>query len=297
MDYSAHPLSIVIRLCDSRCYNSQMPTPPALLGDLEIRLLFAHFDDLPPGGWNHPSLMGDFWRLYQNYGEGGRLVTREAEIPLESGAVYLIPAGLTLASRNDAHFAQFFVHFDLTGIPPIALRELFPGPSLVPLPPQSCETVRELGRRISRLGYGDLATRCTVKGVIYEALGCSLAGLPGDALERCWLRVSALGPVLPALREMQERMEQRLGVPELAALCSMSEDHFIRRFREAVGLAPGRYLLKRRIAVAAQRLLFTSESIDQIAAQTGFGDRFYFSRVFRRETGSPPAAYRRGPRA
>ena len=268
-----------------------------LLGDLEIVPLLAQLDDLRRGHWDHPSLAGDYWRLYQNYGEGGHLVTYDGEFALKSRAVYLIPAGLALASRGDTHFAQFYVHFDMTGLPPIALRELFPGPARVPPSALFEETVHDLGERVSRAGYGGLATRCLVKGVVYEAVGRCLADLPPDALERCWLRVAALGPVLPALRWMQERMGQHIGVAELAAQCSMSEDHFIRRFREAVGLAPGRYLLKRRLAVAAQRLLFTNESIDRIAARTGFGDRFYFSRVFKRETGRPPAAYRRGPRA
>ena len=210
------------------------------------------------GCWNHPQLPSDYWRLYQNYGNGGRIVSQETELCLESGEVYLVPAGLTLSSRNDAHMAQFFVHFDLTGIPPVAQRELLPGPVCVPSSPRFREAVRETGERVSRTGYGDPAVRCLVKAVVYEALGRFLAGLPPNMQERCRLRVSALDPVLPALRWMQDRLDQRVSVPELAALCSMSEDHFIRRFREAVGVAPGRYLLKRRLAVAAQRLLFTS---------------------------------------
>ena len=287
---------IVISLKDDVVPNLDALSPGPF-GDLEVHVLSARFDDLPPGHWNHPSLVGDFWRLYQNYGEGGKLISAEAEFPMESHAVYLIPAGLTLASHAEGHFAQFFVHFDLIGIPPIILRELSPGPALVPHSLAFCGTVRELGGRVSRGGCDDLATRCEVKGVVYEAFGRFLAALPPDALERVRRRAAALGPVLPALRWMQERMGQRIAVPELAALCSMSEDHFIRRFREAVGLAPMQYLLKRRLAVAAQRLLFTSESIDRIAARTGFGDRCYFSRLFKRETGTPPAAYRRGPRA
>ena len=241
-----------------------------------------------PGRWNHPELQGDYWRLYQNYGSGGQLLARDADFPLAAGAVYLIPAGLTLSSRNDTHITQFYVHFDLMGIPQIALWELFPGPVCVPSSPRFGETVRELGERVSRIGAGDLATRCMVTGIVHEALGRCLAGLPADSLERYRHRVSTLGPVLPALRWIEDRMDQRIGVPALAALCSMSEDHFIHRFRAALGLSPGRYLLKRRLAVAAQRLLFTDDSIDRIAARTGFGDRFYFSRVFKRETGSPP---------
>jgi len=76
----------------------------------------------------------------------------------------------------------------------------------------------------------------------------------------------------------------------------MSEDHFIRRFRECVGQSPAQYIQEQRVARAAQRLVFTTESIDAIAAATGFANRFYFSRVFTRHMGTSPAAYRNAPR-
>jgi transcriptional regulator GlxA family with amidase domain len=52
----------------------------------------------------------------------------------------------------------------------------------------------------------------------------------------------------------------------------------------------------RRIAVASQQLLFTEKSIEQIAQETGFADRFHFSRVFALHKQYPPAAYRKRTR-
>jgi hypothetical protein len=46
---------------------------PAMLDDLDIRLLWAQRDDLAVGAWNHASLANDFWRLYQNDAPGGFL--------------------------------------------------------------------------------------------------------------------------------------------------------------------------------------------------------------------------------
>jgi transcriptional regulator GlxA family with amidase domain len=132
--------------------------------------------------------------------------------------------------------------------------------------------------------------------MVYEAFGHYLGALPVDLLERGRLRSSALLPVLPAVQHIQDNLARPISNSELAAICSMSEDHFIRRFRGAVGLSPARYILKRRVAFAARQLLSTTLTIEQIAEASGFGDRVYFSRVFARETGRPPAAYRRGPR-
>ncbi|BDI31171.1 hypothetical protein CCAX7_32220 [Capsulimonas corticalis] len=267
-----------------------------MLDDLDIRLLWAQRDNLPPGWWSHPLLVNDHWRLYQNDAPGGWLKNRDQVLPLEAREVYLIPSGLELSSDNDAPLRQFFVHFDLRGLPPIVFQEMFPGPVLIPNAPDFGKTVFELGGRVEQTGCADFGSQCLLKGLLYQAFGHYFNSLPPDMLERCWIRVSALKPVLPAISHIHEHLGQAITNDAMAALCSMSEDYFIRRFREAVGVAPAKYVLKRRVALAAQRLLFTDDTIDRIAEETGFGDRFYFSRVFARETGRPPAAYRRGPR-
>ena len=82
----------------------------------------------------------------------------------------------------------------------------------------------------------------------------------------------------------------------LAGLCCLSEDYFIRRFRDCVGQTPAQYLLSQRIMQAAQQLLFTDKSLEQVAEETGFGSRAYFSRMFARARGISPAAYRKGGR-
>ncbi len=73
----------------------------------------------------------------------------------------------------------------------------------------------------------------------------------------------------------------------------MSGDYFMRRFRECVGQTPQQYVLERWLVAAAQRLVFTDDGIERIAAETGFGNRFYVSRVFARHFGLPPATYRK----
>lgn len=268
-----------------------------IFNSVEIRILQAECDDLSPEWWRHESLTNHHWRLYINHGSGGTLVLPDGDFPLVQGEIYLIPTGLEIGTRCSGRFVQFFIHFDLTGIPPLALRELFPGPVLVPHSDLFCMTVAALGQEVIARGTADPAMLCQTKGIVYQAFGLTLSGMPPDALSRSWLRVSTVTPLMPALDCIQQRMSQRITAPDLAALCCMSEDHFIRRFREAVGVAPIQYLRKCRIAAAGQRLLFTDDSIDKIATQTGFLDRFYFSRIFKRETGLSPAAYRRGPRA
>jgi len=270
---------------------------PAGFAEIPIRLLWAARDELGPGDWNHDTMANNFWRLYQNDADGATLTVGERSIMLERGVVYLVPAGLDLSSRNDAPVKQFFIHFDIEEIPPVVLRELFPYPLRIKAPSQFASLMSSIGENIAAMGYPNIAGRSVVKGVVYQAIGYALAAVPEDVYETCWTRMSSLKPVLPALQAIHDDLGAANGNAHLAALCHLSEDHFIKTFRDAIGLPPAHYMLKRRIASAAQRLLFTDDSIERIAEECGFADRFYFSRVFARETGRPPAAFRRGPRA
>ena len=69
------------------------------------------------------------------------------------------------------------------------------------------------------------------------------------------------------------------------------------RFTEAVGLSPIRYLTSWRMELAAQRLEETRDPIAEIAAATGYGSAASFNRAFKRQTGEPPAAWRRRQQA
>jgi transcriptional regulator GlxA family with amidase domain len=120
-----------------------------------------------------------------------------------------------------------------------------------------------------------------------------LSDLPADLHERYQQLMHAQAPVQPALQAIEARLEDRLTNHDLAQLCHLSEDYFIRLFRASVGQSPTQYIQSQRVRRAAQRLLFSTESIEAIAAATGFGNRFYFSRVFARHLGVAPAAYRR----
>ncbi|MHB9132925.1 MAG: helix-turn-helix domain-containing protein [Armatimonadota bacterium] len=102
--------------------------------------------------------------------------------------------------------------------------------------------------------------------------------------------------MLPAIRFIEERLAERLSNHLLAEQCCINADYFIRRFRDCTGKTPVQYIQEHRVRIAAQRLVFTDHTIEQIAAETGFGNRAYFTRIFTRHTGISPAAYRKARR-
>jgi AraC-like DNA-binding protein len=270
--------------------------PATSLNALSVRIFIVQLDELGPEHWNHPSLDDTVWRLYRNDRPGGTLTAAGVPCRLTPGAVYLVPSGLPLSSRSDGRFDQFFIHFSIDDVPPAALRELFPTPLQVPGSPAVQALTQECIQILRTPGSPAGTLRALALGAVYAALGTCLAAVPAEKYEKFRVRISAMRPVLPALDHIQNNISRPVTNAELAKLCHLSEDYFIQVFRESVGQTPARYLARRRIAAAAQLLLGTELSIDQIAAESGFRDRFYFSRAFTREMAVPPATFRKRPR-
>ena len=57
---------------------------------------------------------------------------------------------------------------------------------------------------------------------------------------------------------VEENLERDIGLSELAHLCYMSVDHFLRSYRAARGITPYRYVLEQRLRRASTMLRTTS---------------------------------------
>ena len=98
--------------------------------------------------------------------------------------------------------------------------------------------------------------------------------------------------VAEAKRLLGERLERRVPAEELARELGWSVSHLQHRFREEVGMPPGEWQLRRRIAAACRLLVQTDDGITRIAHALGFPSSQYFSTAFARVTGATPTAYR-----
>jgi AraC family transcriptional regulator len=92
-----------------------------------------------------------------------------------------------------------------------------------------------------------------------------------------------------AVERIHADYAQALGVDVLARTAGMSRFHFTRLFREEVGVAPYKYLLRVRVARAAELLRGGRRSVTEAAFEVGFQDVARFSRTFRQATGRSPS--------
>jgi len=111
---------------------------------------------------------------------------------------------------------------------------------------------------------------------------------PGTAADR-------LLHIMPALAIIQERRGQRITVPEPARACSLSPSRFAVLFRQIIGVPFAKFSLRARLAYAAQRLLTTDHSIDDVAAEASFADASHLHRHFVKHYGQTPSDYRQRP--
>jgi len=103
-------------------------------------------------------------------------------------------------------------------------------------------------------------------------------------------------PLLPHLRRARDLADrhyaQRLDLDALAAAAHVSKYHFTRRFAEAYGDTPMRYLTRRRIERAQDLLRAANLTVTEVCMLVGFSSLGSFSSRFRELVGETPKQYR-----
>ena len=102
------------------------------------------------------------------------------------------------------------------------------------------------------------------------------------------------GPIHRAVELINRRVGEEPSVTELARMVGLSEYHFIRVFRQLMGVTPGQYIIISRMNHAKYLLKTTALSVGEIAAMAGYSSESMFTAAFRRTQGMTPTQYRTG---
>ncbi len=225
--------------------------------------------------WNLRQLIDPYWRLYCPV-EGEAVVTFEgAETALTPGRLYLIPPRTAFSSRNPLPFIKWYVHFIL------GRSDLLSVPGIYSSPVD--ETARLLLDSLS----GPKAEPCwEPAALVIHALG----KLPPNA----WTDQKLDPRVIRAMDFLQANLARRISAEDAARAAGVSVRNLNHLFRSQLRLAPMGVLLSYRLDHACHLLRHTDQSIEQVAENCGFPNRYYFSRLLKQHRGVSPAAYRKG---
>jgi AraC family transcriptional regulator len=129
---------------------------------------------------------------------------------------------------------------------------------------------------------------------IEQAMAVALVS--GQAVRYRPVRISrgGLGPA--RLRRITDlvhaRLEDELGLDELAQSVGLSTAHFARMFRRSTGETPHQFVLRQRLERAKAMLRAPDARILDVAVACGFKTQQHFAQVFRDVCGVSPTRYR-----
>jgi AraC-like DNA-binding protein len=92
---------------------------------------------------------------------------------------------------------------------------------------------------------------------------------------------------------MTVNLHRKIALAELANLVHLSASHFSRLFKMETGLSPGEFLIRLRMEKAHELLITRFESIKEVMAMVGYGNKSNFVRHFKRFYGFAPSEYRK----
>ena len=114
-----------------------------------------------------------------------------------------------------------------------------------------------------------------------------------------WPLKASDSPALPgsdfvsALDFFRAHYRESITNDRLARRAGLSVRAFERKFRAAFQISPQKFLRRVRLRMAGRALVFTRQSIVEIALSCGFADQSHFTREFHRYFGCTPRQYRR----
>jgi len=124
-----------------------------------------------------------------------------------------------------------------------------------------------------------------------EAMRRYVADMPPGG--KGWLAGVRDAQIGRALSLLHAKPDKAWTVDELAREVALSRSALAERFASLVGEPPIQYLMRWRLALAAQTLRSGGEAIARVAERSGYESEAAFSRAFKREFGIPPAAWRK----
>ena len=242
--------------------------------------------------WTHTDHIRSMWRLCRADISGASLHYNSTKYDIPAGRFALVPPGLKFNARLEGKVQLFFVHFEVISWPIATVRDLFPEP--VTLQPDEFRDrlADDICREVNASDHLSPTLSCRAKSLVHLAIATLEQDLPDE--KAAMMRHVADGQLdlLDVLQFIDRHLDETMDNTRLAEIANTSESCFIRRFREAMGQTPARYVKDRRVAQASELLVCTDQSIDEVAQRCGFANRYYFSRVFSERVGRPPARYR-----
>jgi AraC family transcriptional regulator, transcriptional activator of pobA len=167
------------------------------------------------------------------------------------------------------------------------------GSPVVQIPSNRHMYLESLFRELERVGSEPRGSSDTLDAVQRSLLTLILAEVEQAAGASRDQQVGGGGGVaVEALRFIERNCLRQLTLNDVAAAVGRSPAHVTTALARATGRSAVQWIVSCRMAEARRLLLHSDELVDVIANRVGYADATHFIRMFRREHGATPAAWR-----
>lgn len=91
---------------------------------------------------------------------------------------------------------------------------------------------------------------------------------------------------------IEHNFQDPITVESIAAQCNIHRNRLLKIFKDKIGKGPQAYLIEYRMSKAAQLLITTNLSVNEIGNAVGYPNQLHFSRAFKHVYGVPPKQYK-----
>ncbi len=91
---------------------------------------------------------------------------------------------------------------------------------------------------------------------------------------------------------IEHNFQDPITVESIAAQCNIHRNRLLKIFKDKIGKGPQAYLIEYRMSKAAQLLITTSLSVNEIGNAVGYPNQLHFSRAFKHIYGVSPKQYK-----
>jgi AraC-like DNA-binding protein len=242
-------------------------------------------------GWG-PALR-DHYRLHFVQEGTGQLLCRGQSWDLGPGCCFLISPGELAAYRPDQGrtWNYHWVAFDGLNAPSYLRRAGFSAGRPVRPAPDGAAVAAAFGRMFAAStvrSSGDLRMLAELHGLLAGLMDTAAAGRSpenGESGGRIY--------VTKAIEWLEMNYPRDISIAELVGHIGLNGKYFSRLFRLETGRSPQAFLIGLRLDKACELMRDPAPAIGDIARSVGYGDQLLFSRMFRKQKGMSPLAYRK----
>lgn len=257
--------------------------------------------------WDTTDMAFPYWRIYWNKNHGGIIGYDQKEYAMSPDVLYLISpntpfyscffsarkentavkevSGKRVDENEDERLLgtysllHLYIHFNL-GIPFDYVGE---GIYTVELSPFQKEKLEHLTQYLKKGNIFDFSTTMYLQSLIFEFISLLDKSL--------WDSVRMDSRVLSVIRYIDRNIAQNHSNDHLASLVHMATNSFARLFHDVMEMPLQLFIKQRKISNACGLFDHNDISIEEVAHQLGFADRYHFSRIFKQIRGISPGEY------